>query len=301
MSADAGEPIEQVTTLPELPPRRPDAHKGHFGRVLVVGGSRGMVGAAALAANSALRGGAGLVTVAAPETVQLTVAALCACATSVPLKCAADGDLAPQAARQMLTAAGRCDVLAVGPGMGVSPGAGGLVAAALDLKKPLVLDADGLNNLARIDHWDERRRCPAVLTPHPGEFATLTGRPIEQIQSDRQSAAAAAAGEWAGKAADVPLVVVLKGAGTVVTDGRRVYVNRTGNPGMATGGSGDVLTGLVAALVGQGLEAFEAGCLGACLHGAAGDLAAEKYGQVSMIASDVLAFLPEAFARARRR
>ena len=298
MNVDSEQPVERVSCLPELAPRAPDAHKGHFGRVLVVGGSRGMVGAPALAANAALRGGAGLVTVAAPEIVQLTVASLCPCATSLALKCGADGDLAAQAARQVLTAAGRCDVLAVGPGMGVSAGAGQLVGAVLDLKKPVVFDADGLNNLARIDRWPERRRCPAVLTPHPGELATLTGRSIRDIQADREAAGVAAAREWVGKTADVPLVVALKGAGTVVTDGRRVYLNQTGNPGMATGGAGDVLTGLLAALIGQGLGVFEAACLGAHLHGLAGDLAAEKFGQVAMIASDLLADLPEAFRRA---
>ena len=297
MAEGFDKPVEPVISLARLPRRRPDAHKGHFGRVLVVGGSRGMVGAPALAANSALRGGAGLVTVAAPETVQLTVASLCPCATSVPLKCTAEGDVAPQAAREMLTAAGHCDVLAVGPGMGVSTGAAQLVGAVMDLKKPVVLDADGLNNLARIDRWAERRRCPAVLTPHPGEFATLTGESVADVQTDRQGRTVAAARQWAGESAEVPPVVVLKGAGTVVTDGRRVFVNETGNPGMATGGSGDVLTGLLAALIGQGLALFEAACLAVHVHGLAGDLAAEKFTEVALIASDLVEFLPEALRR----
>jgi NAD(P)H-hydrate epimerase len=301
VKSGADDPVESVVELPRLPARPADAHKGHFGRVLVVGGSRGMIGAPALAANAALRGGAGLVTVAVPETVQLTVASLCPCATSLALHCGPDGELTPQAARQMLTAAGRCDVLAVGPGMGVSAGAGQLVTAVLDLKKPVVMDADALNNLARIDRWPERRHCPAVLTPHPGEFATLTGRSIDEIQADRQGSAVGAIRLWAAeaKAGDAPLVVALKGAGTVVTDGRRALVNRTGNPGMATGGTGDVLTGLIAALIGQGMGLFESACLGVHVHGLAGDLAAEKLGQVSTMASDLVELLPQALGRAR--
>ena len=290
--------LEPVRSLPELPARRREAHKGDFGRVLVVGGSRGMVGAPALAANAALRGGAGLVTVAVPEPVQLTVASLCPCATSVPLSCVASGRLAQRAVREVLASADAADVLAVGPGMGVSPPAAAVVRAVLGQSKPVVLDADGLNNLRTLEGWPGLRRCPLVLTPHPGEFARLTGRTVERIQADRRRAAAAAAAEWAGAApAGAGLVVVLKGAGTVVTDGRRVFVNGTGNPGMATGGSGDVLTGLVAALVGQGMAPFEAACLGVHLHGLAGDVAAERLGEASVIATDLIDHLPAAFRR----
>ena len=293
--------FQRVTSVPNLSPRESGAHKGDFGRVLVVGGSRGMVGAVALAANAALRGGAGLVTFAAPRTVQLTIAALCPCATSVALSCEAGDDLAPQSVREMLTVAKASDVLAVGPGLGVGVRQRDIVLAALEQKKPLVLDADGLNNLAVIDGWPARRRCPLVLTPHPGEFARLTGRSIADIQADRVSAAVEAAAKWAKPAAKdaPPLICALKGAGTVVTDAARVYVNDTGNPGMATGGSGDVLTGLIAALIAQGLAPFEAACLGVFLHGRAGDLAAAKLGQVAIIASDLLDFLPQAFGETR--
>ena len=284
---------KKITMIPELPQRKPDSHKGDFGRVLVVGGARGMIGAPALASHAALRSGAGLVTVAVPETVQLAVASLCPCATSIPLKCSRDGDLSPQAVGQMLAAADVSDVLAVGPGMGVSGGADNIVRAAIGQDRPVVLDADGLNNLARIDGWAGLRRCPLVLTPHPGEMARLTGKSIKQIQSDRKASAVAAARNWVGNTG-VPPVIVLKGAGTVVTDGLRVFINKTGNPGMATGGTGDVLTGLIAALIGQGLDTFDAACLGVHLHGLAGDLAAEKLGQTSLIASDLIDFLPEA-------
>ena len=287
------ESIERITALPKLPRRRGDAHKGDFGRVLVVGGSRGMIGAPALAANAALRGGAGLVTVAVPETVQLAAAALCPCATSVPLACAADGAPAGEAVRQAMDAAKACDVLAVGPGMAKGTVQRDIVRAAVEQTAPVVLDADALNNLAEIDDWAALVRCPLVLTPHPGEFATLTGGAVGSIQSDREGSALAAAKQWASAGGTAP-VVALKGAGTVVTDGRRVYVNRTGNPGMATGGAGDVLTGLIAALIGQGLAAFDAACLGVHLHGLAGDLAAETLGQLSLTASDLIDFLPEA-------
>ena len=136
-----------------------------------------------------------------------------------------------------------------------------------------------------------------MLTPHPGEFARLTGRSVADIQADRQAVAVAAARQWSRPDPDFPpLVVVLKGAGTVVTDGRRVHLNDTGNPGLATGGSGDVLTGLAAALMGQGMPPFEAACLAVRIHGRAGDLAAEGLGEASLIASDLLQFLPVAIS-----
>lgn len=286
--------IEQIKTLSKLPPRSADAHKGDFGRVLVVGGSRGMIGAPALAANAALCGGAGLVTVATPEPIQLAVASLCPCATSVILSCDVEGQLASGAVRDMLAAAGDCDVLAVGPGMARGVAQQNLVRAAIEQDKPVVLDADGLNNLAAIENWPTAVKCPLVLTPHPGEFARLVGGSASDSQSDRQAAAVNAARKWSGDMVERPLVCVLKGAGTVVTDGQRVYTNTTGNPGMATGGSGDVLTGLIAALIGQKLPPFEAACLGVYCHGLAGDFAADEIGQVSLMATDLLDYLPEA-------
>ncbi|MHC4983866.1 MAG: NAD(P)H-hydrate dehydratase [Planctomycetota bacterium] len=288
--------LQSVRELPKLPPRSTDAHKGQFGRVLVVGGSRGMIGAAALAANGALRGGAGLVTFAAPATVQLTIAGLCPCATSVPLPCDGQGSLLPEAVRTVARAAGNADVLAVGPGMAVGAVQRDILSWALDCDKPLVIDADGLNNLASLAGWQAAAKGPLALTPHPGEFARLTNKHVEDIQADRIGAAAGAVRSWAAQPRDpkAATVCVLKGAGTVVTDGRRVYVNDTGNAGMATGGTGDVLTGMIAALIGQGLDPFGAACLGVWAHGRAGDLAAEKLGEASMMAWDLLDFLPAA-------
>jgi NAD(P)H-hydrate epimerase len=298
--------LQKVTSLPRLPKRAPEGHKGLYGHVLIVGGSRGMIGAVAMAANSALRGGAGLATFAAPENLQLAIATLCPCATSIALECDAAGNPTAQAVSQMLAEARKCDVLAIGPGLGVGNGQANLLRAALSQDKPLVIDADGLNNLAKIADWPNLRKCPLILTPHPGEFSRLTGKDTKQVQSDREGCAIEAVRSWQGAGATPsclpkvcssegqPLVLVLKGQGTVVTDGQRIYINTTGNPGMASGGSGDILTGLTAALLGQGLAPFEAACLAVFLHGRAGDLAAEKLGQVGMIAWDLLDLLPAA-------
>jgi len=289
--------IEFITEVAKLPERARDAHKGDFGRVLVVGGSQGMIGAPALSANAAFRGGAGLVTIAVPQRVQLAAASLCCCATSIPLECNDYGRLDLQAVGQVAKAAGSFDVLAVGPGMGVGGIQENIVQAVLEQSRPVVLDADGLNNLAAIINWPELRNCPLVLTPHPGEFARLTGMDIASIQAARESAAIEAVGRWGGQDRP-PLVCLLKGAGTVVTDAASVYVNDTGNPGMATGGSGDVLTGLLAALIGQGLGPFDAACLAARIHGRAGDRAADDLGEVSLTATDMLDCLPAAVREA---
>ncbi len=284
-----------IRTVPHIEPRNRDGHKGDFGRVLIVGGSRGMIGAVALAANAAFRGGAGLVTFAAPQTVQLTIAGLCPCATSVPLKTDADGQFSADAVDQVTDLAESADILAIGPGLGRGPAQTELVRAAIGQQKPLVLDADGLNALADLDQWQLGRSCPLILTPHPGEFSRLTGKSVSAIQADRQGSAVAAVNKWTTDAkCDLPLVCLLKGAGTVVTDGPRLYINDTGNPGMACGGSGDVLTGLVAALMGQKMSPFKATVLAANRHGRAGDLAAAQLGEVSMMAWDILEYLPAA-------
>ena len=290
----------RIEDLSKLTRRSRDGHKGDYGRVLVVGGSRRMIGAPALAANGALRGGAGLVTVASPATVQLAVAMLCQCATSVPLTCQKTGkqELSPEAVVQFRAIAEGCDILAIGPGLAVGQGQEMLIRAALEQEKPLVLDADGLNNLARIDNWPGLRRCPLVLTPHPGELARLTGTTSDAVQAGRQQAADQALADWLGRSqADKPMVLVLKGAGTIVTDGQRSYVNETGNPGMATGGTGDVLTGLVAGLAGQGLDLFTAASLATYAHGLAGDLAAAAGTEETTIATDLLDHIPQAMQK----
>ncbi len=288
--------IERVETVPTLPARAADAHKGRMGRVLVVGGSGGMIGAPALTANAALRSGAGLVTMALPGRIQLHTAGLCPCATSIALACDGAGCLARQAVPEVTQAAAAADVLAVGPGMATGVAQQMLIRAVLAGTRPVVLDADGLNNLAAIPNWPTLVVGPLVLTPHPGEMARLTGRSIADVQADREAVAIETVRAWSGQlVGEAPLVLLLKGPGTVVTDGQRVYTNPTGNPGMATGGAGDVLTGVIAALIGQGVPPFGAAACGAFVHGVAGDAAADELGEVSLTAEDMIAYLPDAF------
>jgi NAD(P)H-hydrate epimerase len=280
--------IESITQLPSLPPRPADSNKGNYGRVLVVAGSRGMSGAAVLCGSAALRGGAGLVKVAVPAGILPLVAVGNPCYMTVPLP-EDEGRLAGVALPSLLELIEHNDVTALGPGLGSNHDLPRLIAAVVaQSSKPLVLDADGLNALAGQAECLRQRPAPAILTPHPGEFGRLLNLTAADVQSRRQELAVRFA-------ADHGVVLVLKGQCTIVTDGRRCYVNATGNPGMATGGTGDVLTGLIAALAGQGLEAFAAAQLGVYLHGLAGDLARDAKGEVSLIASDLLDFLPAAF------
>jgi ADP-dependent NAD(P)H-hydrate dehydratase len=279
-------PLTVVTTVPTLPPRAPDSHKGDFGRVLLVAGSRGMSGAAILCGSAALRGGAGLVRVAVAADILPIVAAGNPCYMTAPLSCDGQGRLAAEAEAEVLRLA--ADVVAAGPGLGQSPAVSAVVRALLGrFAGPLVLDADALNVLAGQTEALRGRTVPPVLTPHPGEFARLLGRKVSADPAERRHLATQFAAEHG-------IVLVLKGHGTVVTDGRRVTVNTTGNPGMATGGSGDILTGLIAALLGQRLEPFAAAQLGTHLHGLAGDLARDELGEASLIATDLIAYLPRA-------
>ncbi len=281
-----------ISELPCLPQREADSHKGRFGLALIVGASRGMAGAAALAGMAALRGGAGLVRVAVPEECLEAVAAYEPCYMTVPLVSDRRGRIALDALPAILHHAEQATVMAVGPGLGRSLGLDAIVLQLFEaLPLPLVLDADGLNALAaRLDRAG-RPSGPRVLTPHPGEFERLFG--MKPRTEQQRSEAAAALAERLG------CVIVLKGYRTVISDGRRTAVNTTGNPGMATGGSGDVLTGLIASLIGQGLESFEAAQLGVFLHGLAGDIAAQSLGQESLIARDLVERLPAAFAQYR--
>lgn len=282
---------QRVDTIPKLPKRSPDGHKGLYGSILIVAGSRGMAGAAALAGVSALRSGAGLVRIAAPAEVQPTVAGFDPCYMTHPLPCDADGGIDFKASKPALQRlAEQAEVLAVGPGLGRSAEIRALVRWAVESAgKPLVLDADGLNALSGDPAPLDGLTRPTILTPHPGEFARLVGASTAAVQADRENQAAALATR------SERLVVVLKGNGTIVTDGSRLYVNATGNPGMAAGGAGDVLTGVIAALLGQKLAAFDAAALGVHIHGLAGDLAKADLGEVGMTAADIAAALPRAF------
>jgi ADP-dependent NAD(P)H-hydrate dehydratase len=282
--------IDRIEKLPRLPQRHRDAHKGTFGTVLALAGGRGTAGAAALVGGSALRSGAGLVRVLCPDEVLPTVAGFEPSYMTYPVAADPDGLAALESSRKALERfLPTASVLAMGPGLGQSADLRELVRWVVEsVEVATVLDADALNNLAGQTDTLARLKRPLVLTPHPGEFARLTGRSIAEIQSDRETHALALAEAR-------HLVVVLKGAGTIVTDGRRLYVNTTGNPGMATGGSGDALTGVIAALIAQEIEPFEAACLGVYAHGLAGDIARDGNGEVGMIAGDIVDSLADAF------
>jgi len=283
--------MQKITEIPKLNPRPVDGHKGLFGKILIVGGSVGFSGAPALAGRAALRSGAGLVRVAVPEPILPVVASLEPCYTTIPLAADVDGRIASEAAGVVLRQAGQNDVTAFGPGAGLGPGVADVLMELIQMDKVrLVVDADGLNNLAGLGKsWVQKRKAAMILTPHPGEMARLW-------KSLFRKAMPACRTEQAVAVADaIESIIVLKGAGTVVTDGKRVYVNSTGNPGMATAGAGDVLTGVIAALAVQHLSNFDAALLGVYVHGLAGDITAQEKGQIGLIATDLIEELPKAF------
>ena len=291
-----------------LPARPAGAHKGTFGRVLLVVGSRSYVGAAYLAAAAAARVGAGLVTLAVPEGIQTAVAAKAVEPTYLLLPESERGVLHHDAAATVLESIPQYDALLVGCGLGQGPGAAEMVRRLLlagARLPPTVVDADGLNLLAASgapvpialgsDGWWVRFADPAVLTPHPGEMARLTGRAATEVQADRVATAVASAARW-GK------VVVLKGAYTVVAgpDGRAM-VAPFANPGLASAGTGDVLAGAIVGLLSQGLSLDRAASLGVYLHGAAGERVREDLGDAGMIASDLLPELPRVVKQLRAK
>jgi ADP-dependent NAD(P)H-hydrate dehydratase len=272
----------------QLPRRKADSHKGTYGRVLVVGGSRGMSGAIALTAMATLRAGEGLVRVATADCCLETVAQFEPSYMTAGLPHDEAGRIAFSAKSRLAELLEQSNCVGCGPGLGKSEEVTQLIEWLYgECRLPMVLDADALNALASRRELLESPGGPRILTPHPGEFSRLAGR-----LSDSGEERAAAAAELARRCR---LVVVLKGHRTVVTDGERTVFNETGNPGMATGGTGDVLTGIVTALWAQGLAPFDAARLAVHLHGLAGDLAAARLGETSLIARDLLDFLPLAF------
>jgi NAD(P)H-hydrate epimerase len=269
-----------------LPTRNKESHKGDFGRVLMIGGSRGMAGAIAMSGIAALRSGSGLLKIATPDSIQESVASFSPCLMTVGIE-SKKGYFSSGAIDQLLEEAEWADVIAIGPGMGRFKSQQKLVETLYtELPQPLIVDADALNLLADSDAALAEHKGLRMLTPHPGEFQRLQ----ECKTTDRETMADMAL----EMAFEAQVTVVLKGARTLVTDGKDRFINRTGNPGMATAGSGDVLTGVIASLVGQGLEPFEASRLGVHLHGLAGDIAADSVGQTSLIATDLIEFLPAA-------
>ena len=270
---------EKVLSI--LPDRDPFAHKGKFGKILLLCGSRGYTGAAALSAMGALRSGAGLVFLGVPECIYAIEAVKLNEAVVFPLP-DRGGTLSEEAVPEILERLPKMNAVLIGPGLGQSEGAFAAVKAVLEnFAGPVVVDADGINNLSR--HMDilRDRTAPTILTPHDGEFLRMGG----VIGEDRTESAA-------NLARDTGAIVLLKGHRTVITDGVVCYVNHTGNPGMAVGGSGDVLSGMIVSLLGQGIGPLEAAACGAWLHGAAGDLCAAEMGQYGMLPSDMVEALP---------
>ena len=267
--------------LSMLPDRKHDAHKGDFGRVLLLCGSRGYTGAAALAAMGALRSGAGLVYLGVPECIYAIEAVKLTEPVVFPLP-DNDGSLSEAAVTPVTELLPRMDAVLIGPGLGKSDGALAVLQAVMKHAAcPTVVDADGINLLAEHKDILRGRTAPTILTPHMGEFARIGGN----IAVDRKTAAAE-------MAKDLQAVIVLKGHGTVVTDGISCYLNPTGNPGMAVGGSGDVLAGMIAGLVGQGLTPMAAAACAVWVHGAAGDACAAAMGQYGMLPTDMLDQIP---------
>ncbi|WP_437229399.1 NAD(P)H-hydrate dehydratase [Planctomicrobium sp. SH661] len=281
--------IQRVTTLPHIPTRPGDSHKGTFGRVLIVAGSPGMSGAAALSGLGALRGGAGLVYVAVPSSILPIVAAIEPSYLTVPLDVDRNGELGPASLGEVWAAIDGKSACAIGPGLGTHKHARAVVQSVYaDAEIPLVVDADALNCLSENTEAIRKHAGPRILTPHPGEFARLIDSDIATVQPRRE--------ELAVKfAAENDVVLVLKGQGTIVTDGTQVYTNTTGNSGMSTGGTGDVLTGLTTALLAQKMAPFQAAQFAVFLHGRAGDLAAAELSQPGLIASDLAKYLGRAW------
>ena len=281
-----------------LPARAVDSHKGTFGHALVVAGSRNYVGAAFLASQGAIRAGAGLVTLATPKSVYPMAATKLTEAIHLPLIEDDDGRIDPNGANILRESAGLYSAMLVGCGMGFSTGTTRFVEKLLldtpEESAPVIIDADGLNNLAQHAEWWKRLARPVVVTPHPGEMATMTGGATAEIQEDRVAMARLWASRWNA-------VVVLKGAYTVISEPQGItWIAPFANPGLASGGTGDVLSGIIVGLLAQGSTPVDAACCAVYLHGLAGDLVSRSMGNTGTIASDLTSILPETIAQVRQ-
>ena len=273
--------LNHESVLALLPDRDPWGNKGSFGKILLLCGSRGFTGAAYLAAMGALRSGAGLAFLGVPESIYAIEAVKLNEPVVFPLP-DEDGKLSFLAVSEVLKRLPQMDAVLIGCGLGQSKGTLSIVKAVLENARcPVIVDADGINVLAEHKDILRGRAYPTILTPHEGEFVRFGGT----IGEDRMASAAYFAREWNS-------IVLLKGHETCITDGLTGYLNRTGNPGMAVGGSGDVLAGIIVSLLGQGIPPLEAAACGAWLHGAAGDICAEEIGQYGMLPTDMLKELP---------
>jgi NAD(P)H-hydrate epimerase len=276
--------LTKVENIPSLPPRPVSGHKGLFGRVLVVGGSEPFLGAPVFAGTAALRMGSGIVQLAMPKNLLTAGLTITPELVGLPL----GGSL-----RELSDAADKADCVVVGPGLGQSPAARRRVGLLIKVKKPMVIDADALNILSAGKNWPAGFAAEAVLTPHPGEMKRLIrliGKSdVPGDDGGRIEIAVAAAAAF-------KVVIVLKGERTVVTDGRRYYLNNTGDSSLSKGGSGDVLSGMLGCLLGQKMDRFGAACLAVHLHGLAGEIAGKRFGRRCVLSRDVIEAIPAAVA-----
>lgn len=277
--------LELVSKL--IPKRQDDSNKGTYGKILVVAGSRGMTGAACLTGGAALRSGAGLVYLAAPSSLVSIYAGALIEAVTIPLEDENKGFLTSEAIPGILKQLGKVSVAAVGPGLSSGNETRDVVYSIIENSEvPIVLDADGINLVAEDLSVLKKRRNQIVITPHPGEMARLVGASVKEVQEDRLNVARTFSKEWG-------VITVLKGSRTVIASPEgEIYINTTGNPGMSTGGSGDVLTGIIAGLIGQGLKPLDASIAGVYLHGVCGDNIAAKKGEHGLIAGDLVQEIP---------
>lgn len=273
-----------------LPKHKIDAHKGNRGRVLIIGGGTGLTGAVCMASESALKSGAGLITAAVPSSLNHIFEIKLTEVMTLPLE-DEDGTFGKNACKKALEFGINSDSVAIGPGAGVNEGTKAIVSEfILNYNKKLILDADALNVLADDTSVLKKAKCEILITPHVGEMARLTKKSIDEILADKEKSAKDFANKYG-------INVLLKGKNTVITNGKEIFINPTGNNGMAKGGSGDVLTGICVSLAAQGADCFKSGIIGAYIHGMAGDIAREKYSEYAMTPCNITECLADVFKK----
>jgi len=287
--------IEEKDAAGILPKRKPDTHKGTYGHLAVIAGSRGKGGAAALSSISALRAGTGLVTLALPKCLNVSFEAGIPEVMTLPLPDTKEGTIDKSALNTLINFLEGKSAVLIGPGITTNPSTSSLIKNLVKkISCPMLIDADGLNIIADKIELLKDKPFPVIVTPHPGEMARMLNTTSKEIQTNRIEASRKLSAEYG-------IYVILKGARTIVaTPEGEVYINPTGNPGMATAGTGDVLSGIIVGFMAQGLSARDSSILGVYLHGLAGDIAAEKLSQTALIASDLIKTFPEAIKKVER-
>ncbi len=270
--------------------RRKDTHKGDYGHLFILGGSPGLTGAVCLAGNAAMRSGCGLATIGIPAGLNAIIELKLTEVMSLPLPETRSGTFSAKAAAPALEfISEKADAVLIGPGISTLKETAEFVKQIIKLtEKPLLIDADAITIISGMKQLLKKKEGRIVLTPHPGEMSRLTGLTVEEIQKNREETAKAFAEKH-------DVTVILKGHRTVISDGKNTRINLTGNPGMATAGSGDVLAGIAGSFLAQGYGTFESAEYAAYIHGLAGDIAAQETGETPLIASDIIAKLPDAF------